>query len=150
MSNPYTAPLVTPELAAEERQRPKFSRGLLMAYAVHHLFAVLGILAGVLVRPSVVRTFLPLHNPVASLVSVLQIPLHDLVIVLGPIVLTVFREPATFWDWLRMPVTLLIPLAGFMYAWSRRRDWLWGIAIASFLVFLSLVLSYSHPRTLEP
>ena len=141
MANPYSAPELTPGLAAEERQRPKFWRGLLTAYAVHHLFAVVGMLTGVIVKPSEWPRFFPLDKPLEALANLVFILLLDLFVVLEPVLWAVVAQrDATFWHWLRIPVTLIIPIAGFMYARSRRRDWLWVIAVVSFGVFLSFVL----------
>lgn len=150
MDNPYSVNELTPALADEERKRPKFSRALFTAYAVHHVASVLGMLTGVLIKPSEWQNFFPLHDPVTLLMNLFLIPAIDLFIVVEPPLMSVFAPQLfTFWHWLRIPLTLSIPAAGFMYAFSRRRDWLWVVGIVSFGVFLSFVLWYSmDPRSM--
>jgi hypothetical protein len=141
MENPYAAHDLTPELVEEERRRPKLSRALLTAYAVHHLFSILGLLVGLVVKPSEWRHFCPPDNPLEALAILVFIPLIDVLNVLEPLVLRLAApQQITIWHWLRIPLTLSIPVACFMYAKSRRRDWLWYLAIVSFGVFLSFVL----------
>jgi hypothetical protein len=148
MDNPYAAHDLTPELVAEERQRPKFWRGLLTAYAVHHVCAVLGMLTGVLIMPSEWPRHFPPDKPHIVLANLVLIPALDLFLVLEPPLLSfVAPELVTFWHWLRIPLVLTIPVALFLYAKSRRRDWLWVLAIVSFGVFVSLVLWFD-PRTM--
>lgn len=152
MENPYSVHELTPELVEEERKRPKFSRLLLTAYVAHHVASVLGMLMGVLVKPSEWQKFFPLNDPVTLLFSLFLIPLADLYIVVEPPLMTLLvpeGKMITFWHWLRIPVTLAIPVAAFMYAYSRGREWLWIVAIVSFSVFLTFVLWYSM-RPLNP
>jgi len=150
MENPYAAHDLTPELVEEERRRPKFSRALLTAYVVHHVFSVVGMLAGVLVKPSEWQKFFPLDKPLEALASLVFVPMIDVFIVLEPLLLSfIAPQLTTIWHWLRIPLVLSIPVAGFMYAKSRRRDWLWYLAIVSFGVFLSFVLWYARdPRAM--
>jgi hypothetical protein len=153
MDNPYSVNELTPELVEEERKRPKFSRALLTAYAVHHVCSVLGIVTGVIIKPSEWQKFFPLDDPQTMLASRFLIPMADLYIVLEPPVSILLPQlgTVTFWHWLRIPVALSIPVAAFMYAYSRRRDWLWVVAIVSFGVFVSFVLWYSmDPRSVTP
>jgi hypothetical protein len=146
MENPYAAPEVTPELATEERRRPKFWRGLLIAYAVHHLASVVGMVIGVLVKPSEFSKVFPLDKPLDAIRTVVFIPIIDLFILLEPVFLTfAIPELATVWHWLRIPVALIIPVAAFRYAASRRRDWLWVVAVVSMGVYVTFVLWHTRP-----
>ena len=124
MDNPYAAPQLTSELATEERRRPKFFRGLLIAYVVHHVASVLGMLTGVLIKPSQLHNFFPLNDPLQVIQTLVFIPLIDLFVILEPVLLNLFKAPelVTVWHWLRIPVTLGIPVAGFMYALSRNAN----------------------------
>ena len=140
MANPYAAPELTPELAAEERQRPKFVRGLLIAYAVHHISSVLGMLTGVLLDPSPLRNAFPL-DPLLTIQILVFIPVIDLLVILEPFIWSSLApELVKFWHWLRIPVMLGIPVAGWMYARSRKRIWLGVVAIVSYGVFVSLIV----------
>ena len=148
MENPYAAHDLTPELVQEERRRPKFWYGLLIAYVIHHVFSVLGMFTGVALKPSEWRRFFSTDNALAGLFSVVSIPLADLFMVLEPpIMWFYFPELTTIWHLLRIPLVLAIPVAGFMYAKSRRPDWLWYLAIVSFGVYVSFVLWFD-PRTM--
>ena len=138
MSNPYAAPEVTPELAAEERRRPKFLRRLVVAYAVHHLASVLGIFTGVLLRPGPVAQ---LDDPQLIIQVLVFIPLLDVFVILEPVIMSSFgSDQVTFWHWVRIPVTLAIPAAGFMYSRTQKSVWLGVVAILSYGVFVSLIL----------
>ena len=149
MENPYAAGELTPELAEEERRRPKFWRGLLTAYAIHHVCSVLGILIGLLIKPNEWQKFFPFDSPLKVLGNLTLIPLMDLYIVLEPFFLRLaIPELLTPWHWFRIPLTLTIPLAVFMYAKTRNRDWLLFLAVVSLGVFITLVLWWSvDPRT---
>ena len=150
MDNPYAAQELTPELVEEERQRPKFWRGLLTAYAVHHVCSVLGMLTGLLIKPSEWPNFLPRHNPLEAIQTLVFIPVLDLFVIMEPVIVSfIAPDLVTFWHWLRIPVTFMIPVAGFLYARSRRRDWLWVVAIVSYGVFVSLILWLALARAIE-
>ena len=110
MENPYAAGELTPELAEEERRRPKVWRGVFWAYAVHHAFCVMGMLTGLLIKPSQWRGFCPPDHPLDALINLAAIPMIDLYFVMEPLF---FARTATFWHWLRIPLVLTIPLAGF-------------------------------------
>ena len=151
MENPYAAPELTPELAKEERRRPRLLRGLLIAYGIHHLASVAGMLTGLLFRPSQWPNFFPPNNPLEAMQTLVLIPIADLFVILEPVLLTSFKasDLVTIWHWLRIPVTLVIPAAGFMYARSRKREWLWVVAVVSFGVFVTLVLWFALDRAIE-
>jgi uncharacterized membrane protein len=148
MDNPYQAGELTPELAAEERRRPKVWHALLTAYAVFHVFALFGTWTGALIAPTERQEFLPLNNAWHVLQMVVLGPvLYFPFVVLDPLIAHAFHhESLMFFRWARTVVALLIPIMGMRYGLSRRREVLWLIGIVSFAVFLSFVLSFARDR----
>jgi hypothetical protein len=147
MENPYAAPELTPELAKEERRRPKMWRALLVAYGMHHGFSVLGMFVGVLVEPNEFSRFFPPDEPLLCLLQIVLIPVTDLFLVIEP--LTVGEiVPAIMVGirWLRTLLVLSIPVAGLVYALSKRRAALWYVGIVSFVVHMSYVLTMALDR----
>jgi hypothetical protein len=132
MTNPYAAPEVTPELAQEERKRPKMWRSLLVAYGVHHGCAVLGLFAGLAFNPILWYVLL---YPCAILSAFIAIPILDVYLVIdsfagvgpnGP-----HDHPET--GWIPAVLVITIALASVSYAVCRRRELLAYIGLTSFV-----------------
>jgi hypothetical protein len=142
MENPYAAPELTPELAKEERRRPKMWRALLVAYGVHHGFSVLGLFAGVLVDSSEVRFIFPPHAPWSAVGILVLIPVVDLRLVIEPMMVG-GGVPATMFGLrlLRSVFVLTIPVSAIAYAISRRRAVLWYVGVVSLIAYMSFVLT---------
>jgi hypothetical protein len=85
------------------------------------------------------------------ILTLVLIPLLDVLVILEPVFLNLFNSPdlVTIWHWLRIPVTLVIPVAGFMYARSGKREWLGVVARVSYAVFVSLILWFAFDLALE-
>jgi hypothetical protein len=148
MTNPYAAPEVTPELAQEERKRPKMWRSLLVAYGVHHGFALAGTFVGLLICPSEWGRVFPV-NPLARLSSIAFTPVFNLLIIADPYIAGELLHVESYLAlrWARTFLVLSIPIAGLAYALWRRRFALWYIAAISFLSFATHVITDVVSRT---
>jgi hypothetical protein len=114
---------------------------------VHHLFALLGILAGVLIAPSERQVFFPLNRPVDCVLVMFLTPIFNFFVVLDPLIAqSLDRESLMLWRWLRSGIALTVPIVGIWYGLSRRREALWIIGVVSFFVFLSWVVSFAAFR----
>jgi hypothetical protein len=147
MENPYAPPSVPPELAAEERRRPRLWRSVLFAYLIHHGSCLLGIAVGILFVQDEWKEFFPPDQAWESVLTLTATPVLNLYMLIEPLGVPDIVPP-TFVPlrWLRSAFVLTIPVAGLAYLISRRRAALWYLGVISFLLTLSLVFSHSIDR----
>jgi hypothetical protein len=148
MENPYAAPEVTPELATEERRRPKMWRAFLLAYGVHHLAIVLGFVVGLgLVENGLISAF-PLSSPWVWPLKLIALPLFvDLFVFIEPFGVGKY-VPATYvaLRWLRTGLLLTSLIAGVSFAVRKWRWLLLYVGIVSFAIALSFAISFPADR----
>ena len=142
MDNPYAASHLSAEPATEGRKRRPVWKSLLIAYAVHHLASVLGLLAGLMVEPSQWERFFPPNDPWAALVMLVIVPVSDLYFLVEPLGAG-DSVPYTFVALrvIRSALALTIAVAAVAYGRTHWRGWLWYVGIVSFFVYLSSVLT---------
>jgi hypothetical protein len=144
MENPYAPPELTPELATEERRRPKMWRALLVAYGVHFLLSMLGFVVGLcFAEPGLTRVF-PLESPWVWPLKLVSIPFAvDLFAPIEPFLIGKVVPPTyVAWRWLRTGVWLTSLIAGVSYALWKRRWLLIYVGITSFIIALSFAISF--------
>jgi len=139
MENPYAASIATVEPAAPGQKRLPVWKSLLIAYLVHHVAGVLGFSAAFIYTNGVSLLFGSLKSVVFVLAG---IPVCDLYLVIEPLGAgEIVPETYVGLRWLRSLVVLSVLTAIVAYSATRHRGWLWYVAIVTFLLFVSLVLS---------
>ncbi len=138
MTNPYAAPEVTPELAQEERKRPKMWRSLLLAYGVHHAFAVLGLFVGLAFNPML---WLFLQNPCTIFLALTAVPILDLYLLVA---VAESSGPKLMIEtgWIGFAGMLSLVVVGVWYSISPRRELLVYLGAISFAVAVWFIFAW--------
>jgi hypothetical protein len=107
-------------------------RSLLLAYGVHHGFAVLGLFAGLAFNPWL---WYVLQNPCVVLSAFIAIPILDVLLVSEPTSTGNVHGPHDHPEtgWIPAVLVITIALASVSYAISRRRELLAYIGATSFV-----------------
>jgi hypothetical protein len=142
--NPYESPSAESEAEGTPRPRRRFWRGLLIAYVVHHGFFVLGTFVGIICMPSTWSRWFPPEQPWRGLLLLILVPICDVYVLLEPLGAGEI-VPATFVGlrWVRSGFVVTVFAAMVGYAISRRRTLWWYLAVMSFLLALSLIISFA-------
>jgi hypothetical protein len=138
MTNPYAPSQVTPELAQEERKRPKMWRSLLLAYGVHHVFSWLGFLSGLLVVPgSEWQGIFPPDRPAFIAAKLCFFPLvMDGRTLFEPLLLDIVSPTVPVVRWIRWALLLTVPVAVIAFVLTKRQLFVYWVGVSSFLLGL--------------
>ena len=87
-------------------------------------------------------------NPLARLATVVFTPLLSILVIADPYIAGELMHVESYLAlrWIRSASVLTIPIAGFVYALSRRRAWLWYVVAISFLSFATFVYTDAVTR----
>jgi hypothetical protein len=140
--NPYSSPAAVDTNSYQDR-RTHGARNLLTAYTVHHVGALIGIIVACLLDNRIAASAFPPDKPWAWIISLLDIPVVDLVSIFLP-VSDMIPDQLRWQAAIRAALTVSIVWMLFRYSKHKKPAALWYVGVCSSVTMFWLIWTIEH------